>query len=487
MSAETNQSARPAASPPDDMSFSPALKRVMVVTTLGTFMAFLDTTIVNLALHPLSVSMHASLDTIQWLVTAYLLALAAFLPATSWLAGRFGAKNMYVVSIALFTLASLACGLADSAAQLIAFRVVQGATAGIAVPVAQMLLVRTSGPKLMARAMSMTGVPTILAPVIGPTIGGLLLEHAGWEWIFYLNVPIGVLTVVLSLRLLPRDTREDTGRLDVTGLLLIIAGGVALTYGLAEIGRQGRVSSSAPLIWCVVGLVLVTSFTVYALRARKPLVDLRLFKLPVYAAGALTSFCLGAAVFGASILLPLYFQIVRHEGAVVTGLLLIAQGIGVAIAIWRSARLIDKLGSGLTALIGGTISIVATIPFAFIGAHTPYWYLCLLMFVRGLGVGGTTVPATTAIYRAIPPAKIGDATVQLNVLQRFGGSLATAVFIVVLQSQLTGAADPVRQAAGFGTAFWWVVAIAVGCTLPTFLLVSAERKAARAPAAAPAA
>ncbi|GII62303.1 MFS transporter [Sphaerisporangium krabiense] len=452
-----------------------------MVTTLGGFLALLDSTIVNVALRSLSISMQAPLATIQWLVTAYLLALAAVLPASGWLAGRFGAKNIYILAVTLFTASSLACALSGTAGQLIAFRAVQGAAAGIAVPVAQMITVREAGPRLMARVMSVSGVPTILAPIIGPTIGGLLLRHAGWQWIFLINIPIGLITVGMSFRLLPRDDHEEAGRLDVLGLLVIAAGGVAVTYGLAQIGRAGQVGSSV-VIWTVVGLALVALFVIYALRAANPLADLRLFKNRVYAAASVTGLCLGAAVYGAIILMPLYFQIVRHEDAVATGLLLIPQGTGVAVALWYGARLIDRLGSGRTALIGGLISVVATIPFVFIEADTSYWYLGAAMVVRGFGVGAIAIPATAAVYRAVPPASIKDATVQLNVVQRIGGSLSTALFAVVLQTRLDAATTPAGQAGAFGVAFWWVLGIAVGATVPTLLLVSAERRAARAAA-----
>ncbi|GAA2083787.1 MDR family MFS transporter [Streptomyces albiaxialis] len=486
MSASDAASSAPAA---DEGStrFPPLLRRVVLVTVLGSIMSFLDATIVNVALQSLSQHMDASLATIQWVVTAYLLGLAAVIPVSGWAATRFGAKQMYVLSIALFTLASLACGLAQNAGQLIAFRAVQGAAGGLTLPIAQMITVRTAGPARLARVMSVSGIPTLLAPVFGPALGGLLLEHASWHWIFFVNVPIGVLTVVLAQRMIPADEgRRAAGKLDVPGLAAVSLGFVALTYGLAQIGSKGRADSPAVLASLAVGALLIAGFVLYALRAERPLVDVRLFKNKLYSAAQLTNFCLGSAVFGSIILMPLYFQTVRGEDPTATGLLLIPQGIGAGLAMVMSARLVEKLGAGLTACAGGVVSIVATVPFMMIGSGTSYWLLGAAMVARGFGIGACTIPATTAAYRAVPPTGVNDATVQIGVLQRVGGSTGTALFAVVLQDRLTSATGHAGQAAAFGTAFWWVLGAAALATVPTLLLTSAERRAAKAAVPQPA-
>ncbi|WP_052682316.1 DHA2 family efflux MFS transporter permease subunit [Saccharothrix sp. ST-888] len=457
------------------MPFSPALRRVLIVTTLGSFLAFLDSSIVNVALRSLSERFDTPLSSIQWTVTAYLLALAAVLPVSGWAAARFGAKRMYALAIGVFTLGSLACGLSDSIGELIAFRAVQGAAAAVAAPVAQMIAVRAAGPERLAKVMSVTGVPTILAPILGPAVGGLLLDHAGWRWIFLINVPIGALIVVLALRLLERDEATGAGRLDLPGFLLLALGCVGLTYGLNEFGAGSDFVSRQVLPWTVGGVLLLGIFVVHALRAPAPLTDLRLYRNARYTAASVANFFLGAALFGAVILMPLYFQIVRHESPVATGLLLIPQSIGVAIAVGSGSRFVQSLGIGRAVLLGGLVSTVATLPFVLIGAHTSYWLLGAVMVVRGFGVGATMVPVMTAAFRVIPPTAIADATVQTNVLQRIGGSLSTAILAAVLQSRLDTATTSAQQAAGFGTAFWWVLAIGVCATAPAFLLLKAER------------
>ncbi|WP_063763617.1 DHA2 family efflux MFS transporter permease subunit [Streptomyces sp. NRRL S-646] len=467
-------------SPPTDLRFPPALRRVLLVTVLGSVMSYLDATVVNVALRSLSDSMDTSLATIQWLVTAYLLGLAAVIPVSGWAAARFGAKRIYVLSLSAFTLASLACGLAGNVGELIAFRAVQGAAGGLALPVAQMITVRLAGPERIARVMSVSGVPTLLAPVFGPVLGGLLVEHAGWEWIFYINVPIGLLTVALAQWLVPADAAQQAGKLDVPGLVTMSLGFAVLTYGLAEIGTTARVLSAQVLVTVIAGLALISVFVLRALRTERPLVDVRLFGNRLYSAAQLTNVCLGSAVFGSVILMPLYFQMVRGEDPVATGLLLIPQGIGAGFAMMVSARLVDKLGSGLTAFLGGVVSTVATLPFLVIEADSSYWFLGAAMLARGFGIGACAIPATTAAYRVIPPGKVNDATVQIGILQRVGGSTGTALFAVVLQNALDSAGAPAARASAFGTAFWWVLAAAVLATLPTLLLTSAERRANRA-------
>src|SRR4051794_22217521 len=416
----------------------PHVWRIAIVVILGAIMSVLDTTIVNVALDDLSTDLHSSLDSIQWVVTGYLLALAAIIPVTGWAARRFGSRRLYLGSLVLFTLGSALCGLAWSTGSLIAFRVLQGVGGGMLMPIGQMVLVKAAGPRNLPRVMSAIGVPIVLAPVFGPVLGGLLLEHAGWQWIFLVNLPFGLAAVPLALWLLPRDRVTPAPRPDFLGLLLVSGGSAAVTYGLAEAG-----SAVIRLALAIaIGAAMLAMFVVRSARIPRPLLDVRLYRSPAYAASSLMNFALGAVVFGGMILMPLYYQQVRHLDPVATGLLVAPTGIGVAITSRLAARLTDRFGSGRTALLGALVSAAGTIPFVAIGPATSYAWLIAASLVRGAGIGLCMIPAMAAIYRAIPAAKVSDGTTQVNVLNRLGGSAGTAVFTVALPPALPGLAPP---------------------------------------------
>ncbi|HTR71474.1 MAG TPA: DHA2 family efflux MFS transporter permease subunit [Mycobacteriales bacterium] len=459
-----------------DRRISPDVWPVAIVVILGMVMSALDTTIVNVALITLSRDLHTGLASVQWVVTAYLLALAVVVPVSGWAASKYGAKRVFIVSIGLFTVGSALCGLATSASMLIVFRILQGIGGGMSAPVGMMIVVKKSGPASLARVMSAIGIPIILAPIVAPTIGGLLLDHAGWRWIFYVNVPIGILTLIAATRLLPRDEPEAVGPLDVVGLVLAGVGLAAVTYGLAEAGTAGF---GATKVWLsiLLGVALVSGFVAHALRVEHPLLDMRLYASPAFSAASLTTFFLGAAMFGGMLLMPLYFQTVRGEDAVTTGMLLAPTGVGSALAVWVAGRSIDRIGAGVTALVGGLLGIVSTIPMLFIGAQTSYVLLGALLFFRGFATGLSSMPAMTAAYRVLRPDQVNDASPQLNVLQRVGGSLGTAILAVSLQNQLEHAPQTAAgAAAAFGTTFWWVLAIFAFATIPILVLMRIERQ-----------
>ena len=460
---------------------TPRLWRIAIVVILGAIMSVLDTTIVNVALDTLSKDLNTPLDNIQWVITGYMLALAAVIPVTGWASARFGARRLYVVSLVLFTAGSALCGLAWSANSLIAARVLQGLGGGMLLPIGQMILVRAAGPQNMARVMSAIGVPIILAPVFGPTLGGLLLEHAGWQWIFFVNLPVGIVAVFAAMRLLPRDVANPVaaGKLDVTGLGLVATGLVGITYGLAESGTAGSLLADSVLVPFLLGVALVATFVVRALKIENPLLDVRLYANKAFAAASVTMTALGAALFGAMVLMPLYFQLVRHEDAVHTGLLLAPQGIGAAMAMALSGRVTERIGGGLTSLIGGTITILATIPFVLIEANTSFFLIAAAMIVRGFGIGMSMMPSMTAAYAVLRPDQIADATPQLTVLQRVGGSIGTAILTVVLQGGITSLAAPSDAgiAGAFGDTYYWVLGISLVALLPTIVLATIERRA----------
>jgi predicted MFS family arabinose efflux permease len=236
------------------------------------------------------------------------------------------------------------------------------------------------------------------------------------------------------------------------------------------------------LLPVLAGVVLIAAFVLRALRIPAPLLDVRLYKNRAFAAASVTTFCLGAALFGAMILMPLYFQEVRGQDAVTTGLLLMPQGIGAAIAMRMSAVATERFGGGVTALLGGLVTAVATIPFVLIGGGTSYWLIGAAMVFRGFGIGMSMMPAMTAAFAVLRPDQVNHATPQLNVLQRVGGSVGTAILSVVLSNHL---ADAARGAAGhptagamanaFGDTYWWVLGVTVFALLPTVLLALVER------------
>src|SRR6201996_5886126 len=282
----------------------PYVWKIAGVVILGMTMSILDTTIVNVALDTLSKDLHSTIAQIQWVVTGYLLALAAVIPLTGWAARRFGAKRVYLVSIGLFTVGSALCGLAESSTSLILFRVLQGLGGGMIMPISQMIMAEVAGPKRMGKVMSIVVMPAMLAPILGPVVGGLILQNLHWSWIFFVNVPIGIVAGVLGARMLPDSELGEAGKLDVTGLLLLVTSMPLVVYGLSEIATKE--SFTAPsVIWPIVGgIALAGWFGWHALHIERPLLDVRLYANRIFAAASLTTFGLGAALFGAMILVP---------------------------------------------------------------------------------------------------------------------------------------------------------------------------------------
>jgi EmrB/QacA subfamily drug resistance transporter len=450
---------------------------ISAVVIVGSIMSILDTTIVNVALATLGRELHSSIAEIQWVVTGYMLSLAAVIPVTGWAAKRFGAKRVYLTSLILFTAGSALCGLASDTTELIIFRVIQGVGGGMILPIGQLMMAEAAGPQRMGRVMSVVAVPAMLAPILGPTLGGVILDSASWRWIFFVNLPICVIAVVAALRILPKVERGRTEPLDFRGLALMATGLPLITYGLAEVGSTGSFGFTHVILPCLAGLALIGIFAVHALRIPRPLLNLRLYRRPTFSSASIAMFCLGAALFGGMILLPLYWQDIRHESVVNTGLLTAPQGLGAAIMMPIAGRLTDRFGGGPLALFGVLLTTVATVPFGFVGTHTSVAWLSVAMFVRGMGIGFAFMPAMTAAFASLERSELPDATPQMNVLQRVGGSIGTAVLAVVLQRALTGVHTLSGAASAYGTAFWVSAGVTAVAIVPCIILTRTERAA----------
>jgi EmrB/QacA subfamily drug resistance transporter len=330
--------------------------------------------------------------------------------------------------------------------------------------------------------MGLVAVPMMLAPTLGPLLGGTIIQVLNWHWIFYVNVVVAVFAVPLSIRLLPSKGGEKTDSLDFLGLALMSTGLVGVTYGLAEAGTYDSFTNRHVLIPVVIGLILVAAFAFHALRVKNPLLDLHLYKRMHFAAASIVMFALGAAVFGAMILMPLYWQELRHYDVIETGLLTGPQGLGMAITMPLASKLTQRYGGGPVAFVGVVATAIATIPFALIGAHTSVAELCVTMLIRGMAMGASFMPAMTAAFAALERSEVSHATPQLNVLNRVGGSIGTTVLAVVLANALRGAHSAAGAASSYGTAFWWSVGLAALAIIPCLVLMRAEsnvRKAAR--------
>jgi EmrB/QacA subfamily drug resistance transporter len=479
---------------------------ISAVVVIGAIMSILDTTIVNVALETLGRDLHSSLDDVQWVSTGYLLALAVVIPLTGWTSERFGPRRVWLTSVTLFVLGSVLCGLAWNLESLIAFRVLQGLGGGMVMPVGMILLTQAAGPKRVGRTMSIIGVPMLLGPVIGPVLGGLIVDNTSWRWIFFVNVPVGIVALAMGARWLPRvNASENPGRLDWRGLALLSPGLGLTVFGLSETSSHGGFGS--PITWAplVSGLLLVGVFVLHSLRSPRPLIDVRLYKVRAFSASAATVLLFGTAFFGSQLLLPLFFQVARGESALHAGLLQAPQGLGAALMMPIGGRLTDRIGGGRVAFVGILVMILFTIPLTMIDGGTSIWAIEPVLFVRGMALGLAMMPSMAAAYATLERSAVPRATSALNVTQRVGGSIGTAVLAIVLSNQiaaqLPGAAggdgldaatsvSPAARAAlagplthAFANSFWWVVALSVLALIPAFVLMRATTKSAKAAAA----
>ncbi|MFC3448678.1 DHA2 family efflux MFS transporter permease subunit [Amycolatopsis speibonae] len=433
------------------------------ILILGGFLSMFTSTVVNVALGTIAAGFRASLGTAQWIATGYLLALAAMVPVSGWASRRFGTTRLWLGCVGLFAGFSALCATATSIEALIVFRVLQGAAGGLLVPAGQILFAMAAGPKRLGRMMAVLSIPIYLAPVLGTLAGSVLTERFGVPWLFLVNVPIAVIGLLLGRKWLPRDGPAVAQPLDRRGLALTVTGLPLLVYGFAE---------TAP-IPVAAGAILLAVFAVTALRSPAPLLDLRLFGDRAFASAAAVIFGMGAALFGAMIVLPLYYLDVRHESLVATGFLTAPLALGTVLALPLAGRLTDRIGGARVIFAGLIVTIAGTVPLALLTGSDGYWWLSAVQFVRGCGIGLTTTPALAAGLVSVPRERVSHAMPLFAMLQRIGGSFGTSILTVLVAARL--AAAPGTAAAIAGT-HWWIVGITAIVLIPSWLLVRAEAR-----------
>jgi EmrB/QacA subfamily drug resistance transporter len=438
----------------------PAVVRLIVVLLTGAIPALLDTSIVNVAVDTIGRDLHTTVPVIQWVITGYLLSFAMVIPLSGWALARFGGRAVWTFSLALFLAGSVACGASWNIGSLIAFRVVQGIGGGMMTPLITTLLVQAVGSAQIGRLMSAISLPVVVVPIFGPVIAGLIISNISWRWIFYVNVPMCLVGLVLAWRLLPAARpQRGAAHIDLVGLVLLPPALLALLYGLAEVSSDRGFGHAGVMIPLAVGIVLLAAYCVHALwTSATPMVDLKLFRSRTFTGASTLLFLAGLSIYGAMLLLPLYFQVVRHDSALVAGLLMVPQGVGSIAPRTLAGKLTDSIGPRLVVLAGIALAAIGTIPFALAGLHANYWLLGAALVVRGAGLGLATIAVMAGAFQGLSREDVPHASSATRILQFVGGSFGSAVLVaLILDRQVTAhaAAGAAGLATAFGHTFWW--------------------------------
>jgi EmrB/QacA subfamily drug resistance transporter len=433
----------------------PALIRLAVVMLTGVLAVVFDTTIVNVALDTLGRELQVGVATVQWVTTGYLLALGVSVPVTGWLIDRWGGKRIWMIALVIFLAGSIGASLAPSAAALIAWRVFQGVGGGLMLPVMTTLLVQAAGGEMLGSAVALISMPIVLGPVLGPFIGGLIVEHLSWRWIFWVNVPFCVAGLILAWRLMPPLPGSGRARLDVPGLLLITPGIAAAVFALSRVGVEDGFLHPSVIVPLLASAVLLAVFAARSWRrGDRALVDVRLFRAGSFSAASALLFLSGFTLYGGMLLVPLYFQQVRGTSAFVAGLLIGVQGLGVLASRSVAGTLTDRVGARWVTFAGLVVVAVATVPFALATARTTEWWLVATLILRGVGLGAVTIPVMASAYVGLAKPEVPHASIITRVAQQIGGSFGTAVIAVILSRAIVTH----TPADAFDIAFWWSIA-----------------------------
>ncbi len=429
--------------------------RVMAVYIVGLFMTIIDGTIVNVALPTLARAFEVSSTDIEWVAIAYLLALAAAIPAAGWLADRYGSKRMFGVALTVFVVGSGLCGAAPSLTLLVAFRILQGLGAGLITPIGSAMLFRAFS--LEERSTATVGVLSVavVAPAIGPVLGGILVDNTSWRWIFLVNLPIGAFALALAVAWLREEIQETAGPLDVRGLVLSASGVSLLIYGLST-GTENGWLSAGTLAAGVLGASAIVALVVVELRIERPMLQLRLFADRLFRAVNIAASMVYAGFFGWIFVLPLYLQTLRGFSATQSGLAAAPQ----AVAIFIVSNLLGKrmyraVGPRRLMVFGSSATAVATASFGFAGLDTPLWQIAAGSFVRGATIGMVFVSIQTAVYASISNADTARATSLFNTQRQISFAIGVALAASVIAARVSSVGGDDAPAADRLGAYQW--------------------------------
>lgn len=457
----------------------PMLLKVSIILVFGSLAPLLDSTMVNVAIKTLAGELNSTVSVIQWVITGYVLAMAMAVPISGWAINRFGGKRLYQFSLILFLAGSIFSSLSGNVGLLIGFRILQGIGAGLLMPTMTTMLFQLSNGRSMGRMASITSIPMMLAPILGPVLGGIIVNNLGWRWIFYVNIPVTIIALLLASWGIPKDSlSEKKQSLDIVGLLLLSPAFALLIYGISQIASHGGFYSSAVLVPVVIGSLLLVTFIVYDLNTKiSPLLNLHLFQSRNFTASTILLFLSGIISNGGMLLLPLYYQQVREESVLFAGLLLIPQGIGMLLTRSQMGKLTDRIGARPIVILSLIISTIGTLPFAFATPQTNQVLLAVALLIRGAGLGGVFIPVMVSAYIGLDNDKIPHASIATRIFQTIGGAFGSAILATIVEHQIASHSLTNLQtvASAYNIAFIWSIGFTVISIIPALLLVKHKK------------
>lgn len=423
----------------------------LMVVVFGTFMAILDSSIVNIAIPKMMAVFGVSADDIKWVLTAYMLAMGAVIPLTGYFGDRFGTKKVYVWSLALFTIGSALCGFAWSNSSMIAARIIQAIGGGMIMPTSMAIIYQIVKPEERGTALGIWGIAAMAAPAIGPTLSGYILEHLNWRLIFTVNIPVGVVAVVLAIILLPEFPKKQTHKFDLLGFISIAGGLSCVMYVLGE-GSAINWNDFTTVFLLIVGIFGLILFVLNELTHDEPLLDLRVLKIWPFSLSIILSSLMMMGMYGGVYLLPLFLQNLQGFTAMQTGMIMFPSAIATAITMPISGKLFDRFGAKPIVIPGLILLAWTTFELAHISIDTSSSTITWVMLIRGFGMGLCMMPATTAGMNHVPPALVGRASALSNVIRQVAGSLSITIITTIMQTrQVINYARLTEQVTWFNT------------------------------------
>jgi EmrB/QacA subfamily drug resistance transporter len=437
---------------------------------IGTLIVALDSTIVGIALPQIGASLGAGRN-IQWVITANLLAVSMSMPAAGWIANRLGAKPVFLVSLAAFSVASLGAALAPSLGFLIAARALQGLCAGIVNPVSMTIVLDLFAPAERGRAMGIWGLVAMSAPAVGPTFGGYLVTAVSWHWLFLPNVPIGILGAIAGRRLLVGTPRRAQGSLDIVGLLLGGSGLALFIFALAQSRRWGW-DAPATIGCLVAGLLLLVVFGRHALRSKEPLLELRLARTPVFTASLVIIALVTLPQYARAVFVPLQLEDLRGYSALKVGVILTPSAVMTAISMAIGGRLVDRMGARRPAVLGCVLMLLGAAGNAFNSPTTSLAWIAFSLAVQGLGVGIVMIPVTVVGLNAIADRSMAHASTIRSLTNQVAAAISVASLFALINARLATADSVNGSQAAYNSVFIvamvaLVIGIVVSLRLPT--------------------